>query len=58
MIRQDELTGNVLGELIRRLFTNPIELRKMRESMKKIGRPEASKVIAADYIGFLAKKRK
>ena len=37
MIRQDELTGNVLGELIRRLFTNPIELRKMREGMKKSG---------------------
>lgn len=58
MIRQDELTGNVLGSLIRRLFINPIELRKMREGMKKIGRPEASKAIASDYLGFLAKKRK
>ncbi|MFZ3071828.1 MAG: undecaprenyldiphospho-muramoylpentapeptide beta-N-acetylglucosaminyltransferase [Thermodesulfobacteriota bacterium] len=57
MIRQDELTGNVLGAVIRRLFANPIELRKMREGMKKIGRPEASKVIALDYTGFLAQKR-
>src|SRR3989304_839413 len=30
MIRQDELTGNVLGGVIRRLFTNPVELRNMR----------------------------
>ncbi len=56
MLRQDELTGSTLAEVIRRFFENPSELRKIREAASALSRPRASETIVDDYTKLLTGK--
>ncbi len=54
VIMQDELTGSVLACAIKRFFENPFELKKMRDAVVAVARPDASARIVRDYMQLLA----
>lgn len=56
MIKQDGLTGSTLAEAIRRLYRNPQELKAIREKVKALGKPGASRMIADDFIRLITKR--
>jgi len=53
VIRQEDLTGAVLAETIKRLYTNPFELKQMKDAVSKLARPGAAAAIVKDYTGFV-----
>lgn len=57
VIRQDKLTGSALAEAIKRLYGNPQELKKMRESSRRLGKPGAAEMIADNFLKILRKER-
>ncbi|MDH4227535.1 MAG: undecaprenyldiphospho-muramoylpentapeptide beta-N-acetylglucosaminyltransferase [Deltaproteobacteria bacterium] len=53
VIKQHELTGLTLANVIRRLVDNPEELRRIREAAKAMARPKAAETIADDFGKFI-----
>lgn len=55
MIKQDKLTGNVLAEAIRKFYGNSQELKAVKEKSRHFGRPEASEMIAGNFLKLIYK---
>lgn len=50
IIKQDELTGKILADVIREFYENRDELKKVELAAKAVGKPDASKRIVTDYM--------
>ncbi len=50
IIKQDELTGKILADVIREFYENRGELAKVESSARAMGKPDASKRIVTDYM--------
>lgn len=55
MIRQDKLTGASLAQAIRRFYERPGELKVMREKVKGLGKPQAAREIAENFLRVITK---
>jgi UDP-N-acetylglucosamine--N-acetylmuramyl-(pentapeptide) pyrophosphoryl-undecaprenol N-acetylglucosamine transferase len=58
MLRQDEITGATLADIIKKFFSDRAELRRFSEVLKSFGRPEAGKVIVDDFLGLMKGSKK
>lgn len=50
IIKQDELTGKILADVIREFYSNRKELRSVESASKAMGKPDASSNIVKDYL--------
>ena len=55
IIKQDELTGKVLADGIRKFYEDRKLLRNTESSARSMGRPDASKAIVEDYLKMFKK---
>ncbi len=56
MIKQDSLTGSTLAGAIRRFYEDRVSLNRMKESVKRFGKPEASKEVVDDYLKLIGER--
>ncbi|MBI3753337.1 MAG: undecaprenyldiphospho-muramoylpentapeptide beta-N-acetylglucosaminyltransferase [Deltaproteobacteria bacterium] len=57
IMRQDEIIGDALANVIRKFYESPEELKKIREKAKAFGKPNAAEAIAESIIKLVGSRR-